>query len=259
MRAALLVLLQRLRLPRLGRSGCGLRRSPAGADIRAMDVGAWLSSQLVDPHWVFPALVTVVVWVWLGSLSDPAMEWGMVVFLTVIPGAWFWYLRDGHPTAAWWVLGTPWVLMITVVVGGVVEMTVRERWRERQMRLGRGTADDLRRVLWAGRWGGGARVARHGLPWMVTPAGALSPVTVGYWYGHGLSIELLWMAARAGCTDAAIRAHALGEKDLDWEAVVAAYPNATLWAAAPHCFGDQRCEGCIYRQQQVVSRTEMTG
>lgn len=85
--------------------------------------GAWLSSQLADPHWVFPVLVTVAVWVLVSllaaRLSDGEVGLVFVVFLCVISVPWFWYLRDDHPTAAWWVLGTPCALVCAFGVAAV--------------------------------------------------------------------------------------------------------------------------------------------
>lgn len=208
-------------------------------------------AQAMDPHWILPVMVTVALYTWVVGLGDDNMGDGCMVMITVDSLAWFWFLRDDHPTAAWWALGGPWGTIVAILAVWAVVDVLRARRRKRQMALGNGTKSDLTwHVHWGGQWNGrGARVARHGVSAAVHHRGTLSPATVCLWYLSGLSVELLWMAVVGGCTDADIRAHALGEAELEWEEVAATYANTTLWTADAPCPDSRgnRCAGCAYK------------
>lgn len=212
----------------------------------------FITAQAADPHWLIPVVVMVAAYTWMVSLGDVNISEGFAVMVTVDSLVWFWYLRDDHPTAAWWALGGPWGLLVTIFVCWAGVDYVWERWRRREMARGRGTASDVSRMVWGGGWAGGGwgsgqRVARHGVS-SALGNGTLSSVTVCYWYLAGLSVESLWMAVAAGCSDAAIRAHALGDEELDWEQVADAYGGTTLWTVNVRCDSyEGRCAGCLYR------------
>lgn len=108
------------------------------ADTRDMGAGAWLSSQLTDPHWVSVcAAVGLVVcgmlYVMATSLGEVLAEASAFVMLTA-PVVAYCALRADHQWA-WWVLVPfpAWLAIVFVVsVVGFVAFELPDWWRTRR-------------------------------------------------------------------------------------------------------------------------------